>query len=180
MEWFKQIWEQVSTVLKWWVIILPWESGLRIRLGKKIKILKPGIHFRIPYIDSCYRQAIRLNFVNLAPQTLTAKTGETMTVSLIVGYCISDILKVYNSVSEIESAICGNVMGNISDFISTSELDKCRPSDIERQTKDCLLKKDWGINVSEVKITSYAIVKTFRLIQDNAWMSQSHRLNDKV
>jgi len=180
MEWLKEIWNQISSLLQWWIIILPWESGLRIRLGKTVKILSSGIHFRIPYVDSCYKQTIRIHFINLAPQTLTLKSKETLTISLIIGYSISDIFKVYNSVSEIQGVISGSVMGSISDFVSQAILDECHPSDIENHAKECLQKNDWGIEIKEIKTVSYAIVKTFRFIQDNAWMGQDHKLDNKI
>ena len=180
MDLFKQIWDQLSTVLKWWVIILPWEMGLRVRAGKKVTILEPGIHFRLPYIDTCYRQAIRINFFNMAPQTLTTNNGVTLTISLIVGYSICDVLKVHNTVSEIDSAIAGTVMGGVSDFISTSHFDNCQPAHVEQHILICLGEKDWGVKLDEVKVISYATVKTYRLIQDGAWMSNSHKLDQKV
>lgn len=180
MEWFKEIWNQISSLLKWWVIILPWESGLRIRFGKTVKILTPGIHFRIPYADSCYRQPIRLNFVPLAPQTLTSKTGETITISINVGYSIADILKTYNSVNELQGAIAGSVQGMISEYINQHELPECKPSSVEQYCKEKLSSKDWGIEIKELRVISYAIVKTFRLIQDSAWTSQDHRLDTKI
>lgn len=180
MEWFKEIWNQISTILKWWVIILPWEEGVRIRLGKNVKILKPGIHFRLPYFDSCYRQSIRINFVNFATQTLTTSTKETITISAIVGYSIKDIFKVYNSVSKIEGAVTGKVMGAIADFVSRMTLVNCKPSDIEDSVKSSIGEMDWGINIEELKITSYAVVKTYRLIQEGSWMSKDHKLDAKV
>jgi regulator of protease activity HflC (stomatin/prohibitin superfamily) len=180
LEIFKEIWNQLSTLLKWWVIILPWESGIRIRFGKHIKLLAPGIHFRLPYLDSCYRQPIRLNFILLSPQTLTCKTGETITISINVGYLISDVLKVYNSVSELQSAIFGSVQGAISEFISKHDISECNPSLIESHCSTILSSKDWGVTIEELHITSYAIVKTFRLIQDSSWISNNHALDTKI
>jgi regulator of protease activity HflC (stomatin/prohibitin superfamily) len=180
MEWIRQIWDQISTLFKWWVIIMPWEAGLRIRFGKKIKTLDAGIHFRIPYIDTCYRQSTRIAFINISPQTLTTKTGETVTISLIIGYSISDILKVHTSVSEIQGALTGKVAGCVSDFISTTEIDKCKPKDVELHAIQTLSEEDWGIDIEEIKVTSYAIVKTYRLIQDPNWMSTSHTLDTKI
>lgn len=180
MEWFKELWNQASTLFKWWVIILPWETGIRIRMGKKTKVLCSGIHFRIPYLDSCYKQPNRLHFVNMSPQTLTAKSGETITLCFIVGYTIKDIFKAYNSISEIESCISGNVMGNVSEFITKSLLTDCLPSEIERNCKVQLSNHDWGIEISELKVTSFAIVKTYRLIQDGHWISKSHELGAKI
>lgn len=46
----------------WWVVIQPWEQGIRVRLGKKRVRLEPGIHFRIPYLDAVFKQSNRLRW----------------------------------------------------------------------------------------------------------------------
>src|SRR5688572_6848066 len=109
MEWFKELFNQVSNLFKWWVIVLPWERGIRVRMGKKTKELTAGIFFRIPYLDSVYVQPVRLMYVNFTPQTLTTKSGETITLALIVGYKINNISQLYNSVSAVEGAVSGMV-----------------------------------------------------------------------
>lgn len=178
MEWIRQIWNEISNLFKWWVIILPWEKGLRIRLGKKTKTLNPGIHLRIPYIDSCYKQSTKLYFVSLSMQTLTNKTGQTITLSMNVGYSIKDIEKVYNSVGELQTAISGNVQGMVAKIIHDSN--ECSPSIIEEQCKTALTSKDWGIEINEIKVISFALVKTFRLIQDSSWTANNHPLETKI
>lgn len=177
MEWFKQIWEQLSSVFKWWVIVLPWEQGMRIWLGKEVKLLSPGLHFRIPYLHTVYVQPIRIMFFAVSPQTLTTTTKDTLTVGMIIGYSITDIRKAYNSVGEIKSAVAGFVTGNVASYISTHALNECTPQTIENEIKTRFKTTDWGIDVSEVRITTFAQVKTYRLIQDSHWMDMDHKLD---
>ncbi len=179
MEWFKEIFNQVSTLFKWWIIVLPWEKGLRIRIGKRIKKLDSGIHFRIPYFDSVYVQPFRLMFINLSPQTLTNRSGETITLSLIVGYSINDISELYNSVSELESAVSGKVMGSASQYVSSSIKEECTPKKIEQSVISELDSHKWGLKISQVTVSSFAITKTYRLIQDPNWLSTGRPLDAK-
>ena len=37
------------------VIIEQWNGAVQLRFGKFIKVLSPGIHFRIPFFDSVIR-----------------------------------------------------------------------------------------------------------------------------
>lgn len=37
---------------KFWIVIAPWEVGVRIRLGRKAVALGPGLHLRIPWVAS--------------------------------------------------------------------------------------------------------------------------------
>jgi len=180
MEWFKEIFNQLWSLLKWWVIVQPWEQGLRIRLGKKVKLLDKGIHFRLPYFDSVYVQPIRLTYTNMAPQTLLTKDGRNLTIALIVGYKITDVFKLYNSVSEVEGFISGSVMGEVSDFICSNINENCKPDLISTHLRNKFKSMDFGLCVSEIKVTSFAEVKTYRLIQDTNWMGNGHKLNTKI
>lgn len=180
MEWFKQIWEQVSTLFKWWVVVLPWEQGVKVWLGKNTKTIGAGIHFRVPYLHVVYVQTIRTSFINLSPQTLTTKSGETLTIALIAGYSITDMYKLYNSVGEVESAITGIVTSKVAQFVSSNELKECCPKSIEAHVKNELKETGWGVDVTEISITSYAAVRTYRIIQDGHWMGTSHKLDQQI
>lgn len=177
MEWFKEIFNQVSSLFKWWVIVLPWERGIRVRMGKHPKELGPGIHFRIPYFDSVYVQPIRLTFVNFSPQTLTTKKGDLLTIQMIVGYSIKDISQLYNSVSEVQSVVCGKVMGRVAQYITENE--DCSPEGIAADAKKVLSELGWGLNVSDVEVVTFAKTKTYRLIQEPGWMAGGQSLETK-
>lgn len=115
----------------------------------------------------------------MSAQTLTTKSGDTVTVGLIVGYSITDISKLYNSVNEVQGAICGFIQGNVASFVSNSVTNDSRPNHIEDYVKEKLMRTDWGIDISDIRVMNYAIVKTYRLIQDQSWMNSSHGLDMK-
>jgi len=54
----KDLLDYILNIFKIWVIVQPWEQGLRVRLGKHIKLVNGGLYFKIPYIDSYYIQSI--------------------------------------------------------------------------------------------------------------------------
>ena len=59
-----------TEIFRWWVIVQPWESCLRVRLGRHVALLAPGVHWRIPYVDQAYRQSVRLRIAHLPTQTV--------------------------------------------------------------------------------------------------------------
>lgn len=177
MEWFKEIFNQVSNLFKWWVIVLPWERGVRVRIGKNVKEIGPGIHFRIPYFDSVYVQPIRLTFINFSPQTLTLKNGDVLTIQMIVGYSIKNISELYNSVSEVQSVVSGKVMGRVAQFITEKE--DCTPDKIAADAKKVLSELGWGLNISDVEVITFAKTRTFRLIQEPGWLASGQHLEVK-
>lgn len=145
MEWFKQIWDQLSSLLRWWVTVLPWEQGVKVWCGNQYKIIGPGLHFRVPYFHTVYVQSVRTNFVITSPQTLTTACGKTLTLAMVVGYAITDIVMVYNSVSELTAAITSMVMSSVSAFVSENRAEDCGPKSIEGHVKNVLIESKWGI-----------------------------------
>lgn len=178
MEWFKEIFNQVSTLFKWWIIVLPWEKGLRIRVGNKVKILSKGIHFRIPYFDSVYVQPIRLTFLHTSPQTLTTNDDKIVSISVIIGYSIIDIFKAYNSVGEVQSTITAMVTDAVSKYTVSHRWNELQS--IEAFVFEEAGKKDIGLKIESVSLQNLSQVRAYRVIQDYSWMGDGHKLNQKI
>jgi regulator of protease activity HflC (stomatin/prohibitin superfamily) len=98
MEWVKQLFDSIQSLFVWWVIINPWELGVRSRAGKPAQLLNPGCHFRIPFFDTVLVQPVRERVTNLSPQVCSTADNEVMTVCINISYQISDIAKVYNTI----------------------------------------------------------------------------------
>src|SRR3954464_5226081 len=113
----KEILESLGKLFQWWIILLPWEKGMRIRFGNRIKLVAPGMHFKIPLIDKYYVQTTRLRVVQLPPQTVSTKDKQTLTVVMCGGYSISNIETLYNKMCQAESTIANMIMGEVSEYI---------------------------------------------------------------
>ncbi|TSE05240.1 SPFH domain-containing protein [Aquimarina algiphila] len=169
MNWIKELIDYLTNSFKFWEVISPWESGLRIRLGKHIKKIDSGIHFKIPFIDSIYVQTIRMRVVSLSPQTITTKDNKTLTISAAVGYSIDSVEKLYNTLHQPQVTIVNIIKGEISKYISENVLWDCTQEKINEAISDSLKIDQFGLKYHYVKIMSYAVVRTFRLIQDQEW-----------
>jgi hypothetical protein len=179
MNFLKDTFDFITNLFKWWVIVLPWEKAIRIRLGKQVTLLSDGIHWRIPFFDTVYLQSTRLRVVQMPPQTISTKDKQTLTVVVCAGYSISNIQTLYQKLYQPESTISNIVMGEISEHIFTHDLDDCKPIDIEKKVMVKLNTEDYGIRYEYVKVIGYAIVKTFRLIQDSHWTPDSLNTSTK-
>jgi regulator of protease activity HflC (stomatin/prohibitin superfamily) len=180
MNWIKDTIEYISQVFKWYVFISPWEKGIRLRLGNRQKLLEPGTHFRIPFIDAVYIQPVRVRVCHLSAQTATSMDGHAVTFAIAVGYSISDIEKLYNSVNEPERTIANIVQGEATHYIASNNLLDCKPQilseEVTRLLKD---KADYGLDYSYIRVVSYAVVRTYRIINDNYWLANDLNLNVK-
>ena len=175
----KEFLEYIFNAFKIWVIVQKWESGLRVRKGKRIKLLHPGLHFKIPYFDSVYVQEVRLRIVSMPTQTITTKDNETITLSAAIGYSITDIEKLYLTLFHPETTIKNMAMSFISDYISKANAADIKLDELETKAVEHLKDLDYGIYFSYLKLTNLARVKTYRLIQDRNWFSEGLKMTDK-
>lgn len=162
----KDLLEYLFNAFKIWVIVQPWELGIMVRLGKRTKKLTPGIYFRIPYIDSTYVQECRQRSVSVCLQTLTTKDLKCITINSALFYQITNIEQLYKSLYHPEATISNIVLSEISDFVFNNNLQDVNPKNIEESVMNKLKKEDYGLDIQAIKITNFACVKTFRLIQD--------------
>ena len=167
MNWLREIFTSLKRLFFWFVTILPWEQGIRVRLGKHRKELQPGIHLAIPFIDQIFSQNIRMHVNDFPNQTLTTIDNKTITLSVTVAYSISSMLELYQSVENPGNAVLSTAMGEIAQFISTNNMERCKPREIENHVTEKLEKLPWGLKFHFVKITDFAVTKTYRIISDN-------------
>lgn len=170
MEWAKQMFEAIQKLFVWWVIINPWELGVRSRAGRPAELLNPGCHFRIPYFDTLLVQPVRERVTNLSPQVCSTLDNEVMTVCINISYQITDIAKVYSTIHNPEGTICSIAMGEASKVISERNLKDCHQRNVEEAIEEALMTLDIGIEIKGIRIVTFAKVRTYRLIQDSHWM----------
>jgi len=175
----KEFFEYIFDVFKIWVIIQPWQQGIRVRNGNKTKLLEKGIYFKIPYFDSVYIQESRLRIGDTPTQTVTTKDSKTITISSAIGYSIVDIQKLYDTLYHPETTISNIASSEVASFIFTKNSNEINPSDIEGTVLNKLNSLDYGLKFEYFKITSFAIARTFRLIQDQQWGVESLNMDKK-
>lgn len=179
MNQIKDFFEYIFNSLKIWVIIQPWESGLRVRNGKHVKKLSKGIYFKIPYFDSIYVQEVRLRVVTMSVQTLTSKDLKTITLNGAVGYSINNIQKLYETLYLPETTIANITMSKVSEYIFNKELNNITPEGIEKAVLEKLNADDYGLKFEYFRITNFAVVRTYRLIQDHSWTDEQLKMDKK-
>jgi regulator of protease activity HflC (stomatin/prohibitin superfamily) len=179
MDSIKNLLDYILNVFKFWIIINPWERGIRVRFGKNQKLLSAGLHFRIPFFDNFYIQCTRLRVVALPMQTLTSKDGKTVTINGAAGYEITNIETLYNTMLYPEQTITNIIQGFVSDYIYANDMVSASPDEIQDHVMTALNDVDkYGIKITYFKLTNFAIVRTYRLIQDHSWISEGIKLTE--
>ena len=170
--------EYILNLVKIWVIIQPWQQGIRVRIGKNRKLLNPGIHFKIPYFDSVFVQETRMRIVDMPLQSISCK-DQTITLNASFGYTISNIDRLYLTLFHPETTLKNLTMAKITDYISVRDFADIKLNDLENYVLTELKSLDYGIQFTTFQIMNYASVKTYRLIQDRAWTHEGLDMNGK-
>ncbi len=175
----QQFFEYFFNAIKIWIIVQPWESGIRVRNGKHIKKLTKGIYFRVPYFDSIYIQENRLRVASMPVQTLTSSDLKTLTINGAIGYVISDVEQLYQTLYHPETTIVNITMSEVAEFCYKNKLKDINPQNIEAAVLKRLNADNYGLKFEYFRITNFAVVRTYRLIQDNSWVDEGLKMNSK-
>jgi regulator of protease activity HflC (stomatin/prohibitin superfamily) len=168
---FWDVMSRFANIFVWWTVVAPWEEAIRVRLGNRVHRLGPGFHLRIPHIDMIFRQTIRMRVSVVQLQTLSTKDGKTVTLCATIGYCISDIVKLYNTLHHADETIRNIVSGSVASIVRDCRLEDCKPSMIEAEVNKKLDLEQYGLGKAIVTIVDFAIVKTYRLMSDQRWQT---------
>lgn len=158
------IFSKLTNLLTWFFVVAPWEQAIRIRLGNHSGLLKAGVYVRIPFVDRIFQQSIRYRLNMIRPQTLTTSDGKIVTCTSAVGFFISDLFKLYNSVEQPNDTVESEVSGMIADYIGKHTLKECSIVELQNFVVDNLDLGKYGLEGKAFYITSFAATKTYRFI----------------
>lgn len=169
--------KQLGQIFQWWIVIAPWEEGLRVRLGRRITILHAGPHLRVPFIDAVYVQSTRRRIVNLPIQTVTTRDGKTLTFSGTLGYSIADVLKLYSTLHHAHDTIQNFALQALAERVSVEDAERLSAGALGSLTLDLA---PYGISETKISVTDFAFVRTYRLISDQKWGGYGDTLSTQV
>ena len=137
-------------------IVRPYEKGVVERLGKFSRMLNPGIHILIPYVDALINVDIREIVLDVAPQEVITKDNVGVTVDAVIYYLVVDPAKVLYKVGDFREAASKLAQTSLRNVIGELSLDACLTS---REVINGKLKvildnatDPWGVGVGRVEL----------------------------
>jgi len=164
MTWLSTIFQTMSQPFRWWVVVAPWEEGIRVRLGKTAVALAPGIHLRIPFLDRVYVQSIRLRIITSGSRTVSTLDKKVVTFTLAVRFAIRDVKQLYNTISDPENTLLNHVSASAAEYISQTNSDCLSHKGLEDHVSRDIINEDWGLSDVSAHVIDFAIARTYRLI----------------
>ena len=164
---------QVIETARPWVMVPPWEQGVRVRLGKHITELAPGIHLVIPLVDVIHTLNVVPQVVNLPNQSVRSRDKKSVAVSGGIEYGIRNIKAAYCNVQDFDRSLQTLAMGIIADYVTAHDFAECTLEEIKAEVlkgiKDAC--RGWGLDVRRVFITDLCEHKAIRLMTGDTPMT---------
>ena len=149
------------------VIVEQWNGAVHLRFGKFIAVRNPGIHFKLPFLDSIIETPVITQSVNLPAQTLTTLDEQGIVLKAIIRYRVNGVKEYLLGVMHANDVLIDTTQGMIRDIVEVTNWEDLVNVNqtITNEVKEYVQK--WGIEVEAITITDLAIVKTFRILGDN-------------
>jgi regulator of protease activity HflC (stomatin/prohibitin superfamily) len=137
-------------------IIQQHEQALLERFGRFRKILDPGFHLIVPFIEKIQKVDMREQVVDVQPQEVITKDNVVVTVDAVVYYQATDPVKLKYNVANFIVAATKLAQTNLRNVIGDMELDSALTSReiINTELREILDEATdvWGTRVVRVEI----------------------------
>ena len=137
-------------------IINQYERGVVQRLGRFRKILDPGLHVIIPYIDTMRSVDVRTTPMDVPKQEVITKDNVTVNVDAVVYFRVIDAKKAVFETTNYAYATSTFAQTALRDVTGNFDLDELlsKRDEISRKIKEIVDAQadKWGIDIESVKL----------------------------
>lgn len=166
MEGLYKLIELVKTLTTWWFFVEPWERAVRLRAGDRVKLCGPGVHFKVPFLDTVYVHNTRRMICSGPCMTVSSSDGKVFTLGVSASFCIEDVLLLHTTVHDPNAILAQRMAQVVSEFVCARHSNDVLPGPLKSALDgiDCSV---FGLGSVEVCVNNFAQVSTYRLIQDS-------------
>ena len=153
----------ITLVLVFLLVVIPgvrvinqYERGVVQRLGRFRKILDPGLHVIIPYIDTMRNVDVRTTPMDVPKQEVITKDNVTVNVDAVVYFRVIDAKKAVFETTNYAYATSTFAQTALRDVTGNFDLDELlsKRNEISKQIKEIVDAQTdkWGIDIESVKL----------------------------
>lgn len=162
---FNWVFKQGEQIIPF-VVIDSYESGILMRLGKKVKDLSVGLHFiplKIIYVDRVLSVHIKVDTFSVSNVNVTTTDNKTVSVGGIVEYQIFDVTKNLIECNDAMTNAKDITRGIIADYLSDCTWEEVNKKTTRTAIKNRLNKElaDIGIEVKQILFGDIVLSKAF-------------------
>jgi regulator of protease activity HflC (stomatin/prohibitin superfamily) len=175
-----KLWELVQwafEALVPFVILLPYERGCLIRLGKFNRVVEPGFHWVLPlHLDTILHENVVARTEHIQALSTTTADGRSIGFDAVVTYRINDIQKALLEVNDLKDAVADSCAGHIGTALADSSWHDIWHGDVTEKLTAICRKRGWrwGIEVISVQLAGVCLVKNLRLSGNSGTTNHWH------
>jgi len=139
-------------------IVKQYERGVKLRFGRYVKTLEPGLRLMIPYVDRLIKVDMRtLTWVMDERQEIITRDNVTVHVDAVVYFNVIDPVKAVLEVEDYQTATEQLALTSLRSVLGQSDLDELlshrdRVNARLREIIDEHTEDPWGIRISLVEV----------------------------
>jgi len=146
------------------VVLDEYEEGVVLRFGKYNRSLGPGFHWRIPLAEHVDADNVKTKVVRLHSQTIELSDGNTVTVTGVARWKITDIKKAICEVEDVEEAVADALTGSIANNMKVGDFEEVQG---ETFAGDLLVGanikvEDFGAEIESLELADMATTRAFK------------------
>lgn len=147
-----------------------YDNGILLRMGKFVRVVKPGVVYKIPFIDKIETSTVVTTTLSVPTQSVITLDRKNLVVKAVVKYKISDVELFLLNVYDAADAISDITQAIVKEQISSKTFDECIQNDFDNTvTKKLRVEvKKWGIEVDRVTLTDIGQIKSLRLFNEGS------------
>jgi regulator of protease activity HflC (stomatin/prohibitin superfamily) len=142
-------------------IVKQWEKAAVLRFGKIVKIVEPGLNFRVPLVDAVRRVDMRTQTVDLKGQSAITKDNISVGIDAVVFMTIENPERVITQIINFRDAVSKYAQTAIRNIVGQYNLDELLESreEIAVKLKEEIdkLAKEWGIDIARAGLQDISL-----------------------
>lgn len=143
---------------------------MRVRLGKTVDELGPGIHFRLPFLDRIYVRSSRLRYTAYSGHTVSSKDKKIFNISIAIRYKLKSMTKLYLALADPETTLYLSAIAAIADYVCVTMADDVTPAEVMRAADASVQTLGHGLEDLKVSVVDFAEMRCYRLITGDSWV----------
>lgn len=157
----------LDKILPFW-IVKQWQGAVRLRGGKYVSTLGPGLYIKWPFLDEIYVTHVVTTTLATPAQSLTTKDGKQIVTKGMIKYRVSDVtlylLKIYDS----RDALSDTSQGIVKEQIILRDWKDCNDNNLDNEITKKIRNevKKWGIDVEKYTTTNMGLIPSVRLFNE--------------
>ena len=156
-----ELWNDFKPIL----FVQEYKMGVLLRGGKFIKILSPGWHLKIPFVDEYVLDYVKADTMRISEVNITTLDERTITIGCEFDLKVVDIYLALIETNEWRSNLHDICQGILSDSLEDTNWEDIRRKPIKNsiQRKIETRAQEMGVNISNFNFTDKAISRAFKL-----------------